>query len=75
MEEKKNVTEGNEKSEKVQETLRTLRNAKEKKMKTGAVPAAKIPEILVPDAKGVAINPFGVNVQLTVNRPAKKSEA
>lgn len=49
--------------------------AKEKKMKTGAVPAAKIPEILIPDAKGVAINPFGVNVQLTVNRPAKKSEA
>ncbi|HJC39004.1 MAG TPA: SseB family protein [Candidatus Mediterraneibacter faecigallinarum] len=43
-----------------------------KKMKVLAIPAAKIAEILVPDAKGVAVNPFGVNVQLQVVRPQKK---
>ena len=41
-------------------------------MKVLAIPAAKIAEILVPDAKGVAVNPFGVNVQLQVVRPQKK---
>ena len=40
------------------------RFAQGKKMKTAAIPADKIPEILIPDAKGVAINPFGVNVRL-----------
>lgn len=43
-----------------------------KKMKMAAIPAAKIPEVLVPDAKGVAVNPFGVNVQLQVARKQKQ---
>lgn len=46
--------------------------AQGKKMKTAAIPAIKIPEVLIPDAKGVAINPFGVNVRLDVNRPTQK---
>ncbi len=37
-----------------------------------AIPSAKIPEALIPDARGVVINPLGVNVQLTVHRPKKK---
>ena len=45
---------------------------KGEKMKTAVIPAAKIPEILVGEAKGVVINPFGVNVQLQV---AKKKPA
>ena len=45
--------------------------ARDKKMRSLVVPAAKIPEILVPEARGVAINPFGVNVQLQVARPKK----
>lgn len=45
---------------------------KGEKMKTAVVPAAKIPELLVGEAKGVVINPFGVNVQLQV---AKKKPA
>lgn len=48
---------------------------RDKKMRTAVVPAAKIPEVLVPDAKGVAINPFGVNVQLQVTRPKKTASA
>lgn len=42
------------------------------KMKTAVIPAAKIPDVLVAEAKGVVINPFGVNVQLQV---AKKKPA
>lgn len=45
--------------------------ARDKKFRTAAVPAGKIPELLVPEAKGVAINPFGVNVQLKIARPKK----
>ena len=41
------------------------------KMRTGAVPAAKIPEILIAEAKGVVINPFGVNVQLQIAKKQK----
>ena len=44
-------------------------------MKVMAIPAAKIAEILVPEAKGVALNPFGVNVQLQIRRPEKKESA
>ena len=44
---------------------------KEKKMKTSAVAAARIPEILVGETKGVVINPLGVNVQLQVSRRNK----
>lgn len=46
-----------------------------KNMKVMAIPAAKIAEILVPEAKGVALNPFGVNVQLQIRRPEKKESA
>lgn len=41
------------------------------KMKTAVVPAAKIPEIMSAEAKGIVINPFGVNVQLQVARRPK----
>ena len=45
-------------------------------MRTAVVPAAKIPEILINEAKGVVINPFGVNVQLQVakrKQPAQEA--
>lgn len=45
---------------------------KNKKLKTAAIPASKIPEFLIPGAKGVAVNPLGVNVQLRVARPETK---
>lgn len=48
---------------------------KNKNLKTAAVPASKIPELLIPDAKGVAVNPLGVNIQLRVARPEKKTTA
>lgn len=41
---------------------------KGKKMKTLIVQAAKVPEILAPNVKGVVLNPFGVNVQLQIGR-------
>ncbi|WP_072523713.1 SseB family protein [Clostridium sp. Marseille-P3244] len=41
---------------------------KGKKVKTAAVPAAKIPSVLPGEARGVVINPFGVNVQLQISR-------
>ena len=40
--------------------------ARGEKMRTAVIPAAKIPEVLINEAKGVVINPFGVNVQLQV---------
>lgn len=43
-----------------------------RKMKMAAIPAAKIPEVLGADAKGVAVNPFGVNVQLQVTKKQKQ---
>lgn len=45
------------------------------KMKTLVVPAAKIPEILGPDVKGVVLNPFGVNVQLQVAKKMPSRDA
>ena len=56
------------------DALEVQKFSKGKKMRLMAIPAAKIPEILVPDAKGVVINPLGVNVQLQVNRPKKKED-
>lgn len=53
--------------------LEFRRFAGDKKLKMLAIPSAKIPEALIPDARGVVINPLGVNVQLTVHRPKKKS--
>lgn len=47
---------------------------KGKKMRTAVIPAAKIPDILVGNAKGVVINPMSVNVQLQVAK-RKKPEA
>lgn len=41
---------------------------KGKKMRTAVIPADKIPDILVGEAKGVVLNPLGVNVQLNVAR-------
>ena len=38
------------------------------------IPAAKIPDVLVGDAKGVVINPLSVNVQLQVAK-RKRPEA
>lgn len=56
------------------DTLELVKFTKGKKMKNLAVQSAKIPEILAPNAKGVVINPFGVNVQLQIARK-KKPEA
>lgn len=46
-----------------------------KNMKVMAIPAEKITEILLPEAKGVALNPFGVNVQLQIKHPEEKESA
>ena len=48
--------------------------SKGKKMRMAVIPAAKIPDILVGDAKGVVLNPLSVNVQLLVAK-RKKPEA
>ncbi len=46
---------------------------KDNQFKAVVVTAAKIPEILAEDAKGVVINPFGVNLQFPITkRPEKK---
>lgn len=44
----------------------------ENQLRPIVVTAAKIPEILVPEAKGVLLNPMGVRMPLQVNRPAKQ---
>ena len=44
-------------------------------MKTAVIPAAKIPEILIAETKGVVINPFGVNVQLQVTKKRPAGDA
>ena len=48
--------------------------ARGEKMMMAVIPAAKIPEILVGEAKGVVINPFGVNVQLQVAKRKKPAQ-
>lgn len=46
---------------------------KDNQFKAAMVTAAKIPEILAGEAKGVVINPFGINLQLPITkRPVKK---
>ena len=52
--------------------LEFRRLAGDKKLKMLAIPSAKIPEALIPDARGVVINPLGVNAQLSVHRPKKE---
>lgn len=44
---------------------------RDKKLRPAVVKAENIPNLLVPQAKGVVINPLGVNVQLQVARPKK----
>ena len=44
-------------------------------MKTAIIPAAKIPEVMVAEAKGVVINPLGVNVQLQVSKKRPAADA
>lgn len=44
---------------------------KGKKVKISAIPASRIPDILVGDTKGVVINPLGVNVQLQISKKKK----
>ena len=46
--------------------------AKGQKMRTAVIPAAKIPDILVGAAKGVVINPMGVNVSFRLQREKKR---
>ncbi len=46
--------------------------ARGQKMKTLVIPAAKIPDILAKEAKGIVINPLGVNLQLQVTRQEQK---
>ena len=41
---------------------------KEQKFKTAIVEASKLPQILIAEAKGVVLNPFGVNLQLQMKR-------
>lgn len=41
---------------------------KEKNFKSAVIKADKLLDILVPEAKGVVINPFGVNLQLPIKR-------
>lgn len=54
--------------------LETQKFTRGKKMKNLVVPAVKIPEILAPDAKGVVINPFGVNVQLQIAKKKQETD-
>ena len=43
-------------------------------LKTAVVEGSKIPEILSPEAYGVAVNQFGVNLQLQINRKLAKTK-
>lgn len=43
---------------------------KDKQFKAVVVDAQKLPEVLASDAKGVVVNPFGVNLQLPIMRKA-----
>ena len=48
--------------------LEVQRFARGQKIKTAVVTAAQIPGLLAKQAKGVVINPFGVNVQLKIEK-------
>ena len=43
-------------------------------LKTAVVEGTRIPEILSPEATGVAVNPFGINIQLKITRKATKTK-
>lgn len=42
------------------------------KMSAAAIPATKIPTVLAPEAKGVVVNPGGINLQLPITRNGEK---
>ncbi|MCI9440216.1 MAG: SseB family protein [Ruminococcus sp.] len=52
----------------VQEYKKFLSMNREEHIKTAVLPAEKIPGILAPETAGVAVNPFGVNLQLQIKR-------
>lgn len=45
---------------------------RENKYRTAVIEYAKIPDILAPEAKGVIVNPVGVNVPFNIARPKKQ---
>lgn len=45
---------------------------RENKYRTAVIEYAKIPDILAPEAKGVIVNPVGVNVPFNIVRPKKQ---
>lgn len=47
---------------------------REKKYRTAVIEYAKLPDILSPEAKGVIVNPVGVNIPFHIARPKKKEE-
>lgn len=47
---------------------------REKKFKTAVMEASKVVEIIPKNVKGVAVNPFGVNLQLQINRKQKEEQ-
>ena len=48
--------------------LEVQRFSRGQKIKTAVVTASQIPGLLAKSAKGVVINPFGVNVQLKIEK-------
>ena len=52
----------------IQEYKKFLGMNKDKEIKTAVLPADKIAGILAPEAAGVVVNPFGVNLQLQIRR-------
>lgn len=58
----------------VQEVKKFQNLNKGVELKTAVVEGTRIPEILSPEAIGVAINPFGVNLQLQINRKATETK-
>lgn len=52
----------------IQEYKKFLSMNREEHIKTAVLPAEKIPGILAPETVGVAVNPFGVNLQLQMKR-------
>lgn len=52
----------------IQEYKKFLGMNKDKEIKTAVLPADKIAGILAPEAAGVVVNPFGVNLQLQMKR-------
>ena len=46
---------------------------REKKFKAAIVEATKIPDVLVKEAKGVVVNPTGVNLQLPIKKRAQQN--